>query len=128
MAADCPVGIAGVSTHPLTKGALCPLAFAAHQLNWHPRRLREVRHRGRAASWTEAQAAFEKACAEGPVAIVDGRPGRAASSVFEAFPASTTAAIRWCSARRARRSRPMQTGVEFRWPRSVTIWKMRAPS
>ena len=50
MAAKCPVGVAGVSSHPLTKGVLCPLAFAAHQLNWHPRRLREVRHTGRAAS------------------------------------------------------------------------------
>jgi anaerobic selenocysteine-containing dehydrogenase len=85
MAANCPVGIAGVSSHPLTKGALCPLAFAAHQLNWHPRRLREVRHAGRAASWVEAQAAFVKACGEGPVGIVDGRPGRAASSVFQVF-------------------------------------------
>lgn len=85
MAAKCPVGVAGVSGHPLTKGALCPLAFAAHQLNWHPRRLREVRHAGRAASWAEAQAALAKACGEGPIAIVDGRPGRAVSSVFEAF-------------------------------------------
>ncbi|MGO8819378.1 MAG: hypothetical protein ACLQVG_32500 [Terriglobia bacterium] len=85
MAGNCPVGVAGVSGHPLTKGALCPLAFAAHQLNWHPRRLREVRHDGRAVSWAEAQAAFQKACDEGSIAIVDGRPGRAASSVFEAF-------------------------------------------
>jgi len=85
MAARCPVGIAGVNSHPVTKGALCPLGFAAHQLNWHPRRLREVRHRGRASSWAEAQAAFEKARGEGPIAIVDGRFGRAVSSVLEAF-------------------------------------------
>jgi anaerobic selenocysteine-containing dehydrogenase len=85
MAANCAVGVAGVRSHPLTKGALCPLAFAAHQLNWHPRRLREVRHAGHPASWVEARAAFQKACAEGPIAIVDGRPGRAVSSVFEAF-------------------------------------------
>ena len=85
MAAGCPVGVAGVRTHPLTKGALCPLAFAAHQLNWHPRRLREVRHNGRPATWAEAQAAFEKASGEGPIGIVDGRPGRAASTVFTAF-------------------------------------------
>ena len=90
MAAGWPVGVSGVSTHPLTKGALCPLAFAAQQLNWHPQRLREVRHRGRVASWADAKAAFEKACSEGPVAIVDGRPGRAASSVFEAFAAKHT--------------------------------------
>jgi hypothetical protein len=85
LAAKYAVGVAGVRSNPITQGALCPLAFAAHQLNWHPRRLREVRHAGRATSWAEAQAAFEKACGEGPVAIVDGRPGRAASSVFEAF-------------------------------------------
>lgn len=85
LAANCPVGIAGVNTHPLTRGALCPLAFAAHQLNWHPQRVREVRHRGRGASWAEAQAAFEKACGEGPVAIIDGQPGRAASSVLKSF-------------------------------------------
>jgi anaerobic selenocysteine-containing dehydrogenase len=83
--AGCPVGISGVRTHPITEGALCPLGFAAHQLNWHPRRLREVRHRGRAASWAEAQAAFEKARGEGPIAVVDGRSGRAASSVLKAF-------------------------------------------
>ena len=87
MAAGWPVGVSGVSAHPLTKGALCPLAYAAQQLNWHPSRLREVRHRGRAASWAEAKGAFERACSEGPVAIVDGRPGRAASSVFAAFAA-----------------------------------------
>ncbi len=85
MVAGYAVGISGVRNHPISKGALCPLGFAAHQLNWHPQRLREVRHRGRAASWADARAAFEKACGEGPIAVVDGRPGRAASSVLEAF-------------------------------------------
>jgi anaerobic selenocysteine-containing dehydrogenase len=85
MATKCPVGVAGVRSHPVSHGALCTLAFAAHQLNCHPRRLREVRHAGHAASWSDAQTAFRKACAEGPIAIIDGRPGRAASSVFEAF-------------------------------------------
>ena len=88
VAAGWPVGISGMNTDPRTRGALCPLGFAAHQLNWHPRRLREVRHRGRTASWAEAQSALEKACAEGRVAVVDGRPGRAASSVLEAFAAN----------------------------------------
>ncbi len=85
MVAGYPVGISGVRNHPISKGALCPLGFAAHQLNWHPQRLREVRHRGHAASWAEARAAFEKARNEGPIAVVDGRPGRAASTVLEAF-------------------------------------------
>ena len=85
MAGGWPVGISGVKSNPLTKGALCSLGFAAHQLNWHPARLREVRHRGRVANWPEAQAALEKACSEGPVVVVDGRPGRAVSTVLQEF-------------------------------------------
>ena len=94
MAAGWPVGISGVDANPITKGALCPLGFAAHQLNWHPRRLHQVRHHGRTASWTDAQAAFEKACNEGPVAIVDGRPGRAASTVLQVFAAKHNGSYR----------------------------------
>src|ERR1700730_12913761 len=85
MAAGWPVGVAGVSAHPVSRGALCPLAFGAHQLNWHPQRLRAVRHRGIPSSWSEAQSAFAKACGAGPVVIIDGYPGRAASSMFETF-------------------------------------------
>lgn len=80
-----PVGVAGVANHPLTRGALCPLAFGAHQLNWHPDRLRTVLHRGASASWDDARAAFVKACGEGPVVVIDGYPGRAASAVMETF-------------------------------------------
>lgn len=36
MAGGWPVGVSGDKNHPVTKGALCPLAFAAQQLNWHP--------------------------------------------------------------------------------------------
>ena len=85
MAAGWPVGVAGVSTHPASRGALCPLGFGAQQLNWHPQRLRAVRHRSAASSWVEAQSAFAKACGEGSVVIIDGYPGRAASSMFETF-------------------------------------------
>jgi hypothetical protein len=85
MAGGSPVGLAGMRTHPVSRGALCPLGFGAHQLLWHPTRLRTVHPRGTAASWDEARAAFAKASTEGPVAIVDGFPGRAASSVFESF-------------------------------------------
>jgi hypothetical protein len=87
MAAGAPVGLAGIPGHPVSRGALCPLAFGAHQLNWHPSRLRQVLHRGRQASWDEAAAALRKAAGEGPVAIVDGRPGRAASTVYTRFAA-----------------------------------------
>jgi anaerobic selenocysteine-containing dehydrogenase len=84
-AAGWPVGIAGMSTHPITRGALCPLAFGAHQLNWHPQRLRAVRHQSSTSSWAAAQAAFSKACSEGTVVVIDGYAGRAASQIFEAF-------------------------------------------
>ena len=85
MASGWPVGVAGVTSHPVSRGALCPLGFGAHQLNWHPRRLRTVRHGASSSSWEAARVAFAKACSEGPVAIIDGYPGRAASSVFETF-------------------------------------------
>ena len=85
MAGGYLVGIAGVPGHPMTRGALCPLAFGAHQLNWHPDRLRTVRHRGTVASWDDARAAFAKANGEGPVVVIDGYPGRAASAVMETF-------------------------------------------
>jgi anaerobic selenocysteine-containing dehydrogenase len=85
LAAGWPVGVAGLSAHPISHGALCPLAFGAHQLNWHPQRLRTVRHRGSDSSWNEAQAAFAKARNEGPIVVIDGYPGRAASSVLKTF-------------------------------------------
>lgn len=85
MAGGCPIGVAGVSTHPVTRGALCPLGFGAHQLNWHPQRLRAVCRKGEHATWNDAQAAFAKACKDGPVTVIDGWPGRAASAVLEDF-------------------------------------------
>ena len=94
MAGGWPVGVAGASTHPVTRGALCPLGFAAHQLNWHPQRLRAVLHRGNNSSWAGAQQAFAKARAEGPIAIVDGYPGRAASAVLESFAAKQRGSYR----------------------------------
>src|SRR6266536_2330783 len=88
MAAGSPVGLSGMPGHPVSRGALCPLAFGAHQLNWHPSRLRSVLHHGRKATWEEAAAAFRQACDEGPIGILDGRPGRAASTILERFAAA----------------------------------------
>lgn len=85
IAAGWPVGVAGMKTHPVTRGALCPLGFGAHQLNWHPQRLRNVQHHGKTSSWRDAQAAFAKARNEGSVVVVDGYPGRAASAVLQRF-------------------------------------------
>jgi hypothetical protein len=85
MAGGWPVGVAGISSHPVSRGALCPLGFGAHQLNWHPRRLRSVRHGTQPSTWDEARTAFAKACSEGSIVIVDGYPGRAASAVLQSF-------------------------------------------
>jgi hypothetical protein len=85
MAGGWAVGVAGLNTHPLSRGALCPLAYAAHQLNWHPQRLRVVQHRKNPSSWEQARAAFAKASKEGPLVIIDGYPGRAASALFETY-------------------------------------------
>ncbi len=102
MCAGCPVGVSGMPKHPVNQGALCPLGFGAHQLNWHPSRLRQVRHHGRASSWTEALAAFHKAAAAGPVAIIDGYPGRAASSLLQSFGKQHgTYGVRLCAEERA---------------------------
>lgn len=85
MAKGWPIGVAGVNTNPISRGALCPLAFGAHQLNWHPQRLRTVRHLAGPSSWNHAQAALARARSEGPIVIIDGWPGRAASSMLENF-------------------------------------------
>ena len=113
MGAGSPVGVAGVGTHPVTRGALCPLGFAAHQLNWHPKRLRTVRHRWSDSSWTEAQRAFAKARNEGPIVIIDGYPGRAASSVLEAFAAKQHGSYRVIESSETRALKPYEawTGV-----------------
>ena len=84
MAEGWPVGVAGVASHPVTHGALCPLGFGAHQLNWHPQRLRTVRHHGVLPPGTNPGRRSRRH-AEGRVVVIDGYPGRAASAVLEAF-------------------------------------------
>lgn len=108
MAAGWPVGVAGAGTHPVTRGALCPLGFAAHQLNWHPQRLRTVLHRGSRSSWADAQRAFAKARAEGPIVIIDGYPGRAASSVLESFAQKQHGSYRVVEGSEARALKPYE--------------------
>ena len=113
MAAGWPVGVAGATTHPISGGAVCPLAFGAHQLNWHPQRLRQVRHRANESSWQAAQGAFANAAKEGPVVIVDGYPGRAASTVLESFAQKHGGSYRVVLGAEARSLKPYEswTGV-----------------
>lgn len=87
MAGGYAVGLSGKD------GALCALGYGAHQMNWHPQRITAVLHDGQPSSWEAAAAAFEKACGEGRVAIVDGRPGRGASEVYRGFAERTPGAV-----------------------------------
>lgn len=78
-----PIGIAPAAEHPASRGALCPLAFGAHQLAWHPRRLRTSRLRGEPAEPAQIAAEIAAALAAGKkLAILDERPGRAVSSLY----------------------------------------------
>jgi menaquinone reductase, molybdopterin-binding-like subunit len=109
MAAGWPVGVAGLSSHPISRGALCPLGFGAHQLNWHPQRLRTVRHGSSTSSWNDARKAFAKACGEGPIVVIDGYPGRAASSVLETFAQKRNGSYRVVLGSETRALAPYQT-------------------
>lgn len=78
-----PIGIAPVADHPVSHGAVCPLAFGAHQLAWHPRRLRECRLQGEKVEPARIAAKVAEALAAGKkLAILDERPGRAVSSLY----------------------------------------------
>ncbi|MFN7998732.1 MAG: molybdopterin dinucleotide binding domain-containing protein [Bryobacteraceae bacterium] len=84
-----PVGLAGVPGHPSGRGALCPVGLTGHHLPFHPQRAREFLDHGKPTSRDEAVAAVSSAlknCERGQcVAILDSRPGRTASSVYQKF-------------------------------------------
>jgi hypothetical protein len=82
-----PVGIAPVAAHPVSRGGLCALAFGAHQLPWHPARLKQPVLRGQATTMEKAQAAVaaELKRAGSNVAFLDARPGRTASALYRRF-------------------------------------------
>ncbi|MGJ5818297.1 molybdopterin-dependent oxidoreductase [Paludibaculum fermentans] len=82
-----PVGIAPVAAHPVSRGGLCALAFGAHQLPWHPARLKQPLLRGQATTMDKAQAAVaaELKRAGANMAFLDARPGRTASTLYRRF-------------------------------------------
>ncbi|QOY89506.1 molybdopterin-binding domain-containing protein [Paludibaculum fermentans] len=82
-----PVGIAPVAAHPVSRGGLCALAFGAHQLPWHPLRLKQPLLRGQLVTMDQAQAAVaaELKRAGASVAFLDARPGRTASMLYRRF-------------------------------------------
>lgn len=78
-----PVGVSPVAGHPVSRGALCAMAFGAHQLAWHPLRRRECRLDGAKAEPARIAARMAEAIAAGrKFAILDERPGRAVSSLY----------------------------------------------
>ena len=102
--------------HPITRGRLCPLGFAAHQLNWHPQRLRTVRH-GRHTFFLGGSASgIRQGMQRGPVVIVDASRDVRLRRCWRASRKSRMAAIAWCRARRRGRWRRMQiwSGVRGR--------------
>lgn len=90
-----PVGLSGVTGHPLSSGALCPLGLSAHLLPYHPRRLTGPVMRSSAgdlqpATLDEAVSALAHAIRPRPgartsVALLDPRPGRALSALYRRF-------------------------------------------
>lgn len=78
-----PIGITPAADHPVSHGALCPLAFGAHQLAWHPRRIRTCRLNGAEAEPAAIAAKVAAAISAGAkFAILDERPGRAVSTLY----------------------------------------------
>ncbi len=61
---------------------LCPAGLCGHHLAFHPSRLRSTMHGARKCSADEALDAASKAAKQGPVAVLDLRPGRTASLLY----------------------------------------------
>jgi hypothetical protein len=82
--AGTPVSLAGVPGHPTCGGSLCTLGISAHHLRYHPARLTTPLRRG---APIKRELAVEQISSKlsGRVAIVDGRPGRTLSALYERF-------------------------------------------
>jgi anaerobic selenocysteine-containing dehydrogenase len=89
-----PVSLAGVEGHPVSAGVICPMAFAAHHLPYHPDRvtvpLRRTRNSGATGFTTltveEATATIlntiKSASAGEAIALLDQRPERHLSHAY----------------------------------------------
>jgi hypothetical protein len=88
---DQPVSLAGVTAHPASRGALCPIGLAGHHQPYHPLRLRHALRHGRPLSVEEAVPRVRDAIAgslgKGQVAVWDSDPGRARSVISRRFAA-----------------------------------------
>ncbi|MCC6536026.1 MAG: hypothetical protein IT162_00645 [Bryobacterales bacterium] len=78
-------GVAPAAEHPAGGGALCPVVYGAHQLAYHPRRLRTAIVNGHAVETKAAiaEAARRLEAAGAKAAILDERPGRIMSALYD---------------------------------------------
>ena len=86
---DQPVSLSGVPEHPASRGALCPVGLVGHHLAFCGGRAERPLAHGRPVELERALAGIAAAigaCGRGEgVAILDPRPGRAASLVYRRF-------------------------------------------
>lgn len=101
-----PVNAVGVPGDPLSGGKLCTVGVVAHHLPYHPGRARDVLRDGKPARLADLVAAVR--AASGPLAVLDGRPGRAVSELYRRFAASAPGALHLMP----RRVRPCGSDLE----------------
>ncbi len=83
-----PIGVAPKPNGQDSASSVCALAFGSHQLPWHPARLKSCLLDGKPATAEAVSAAVADACrkaGENSIAILDERPGRAMSSLYQRF-------------------------------------------
>lgn len=145
----CAVGVRCVDTRPIgvaprrdaegNVSPACALAMGAHQLPWHPSRLRASKLNGKTATAEEVAASVAKACKEAKpgtvVAVLDERPGRAMSSIYRRFAASigngvyVTPAIQETATLDAVRAlgADAKANPHFDWEQTKTVLSVGAP-
>ncbi len=95
-----PIALMGAATHPLGRHALCPIGLSGHHLPYHTARISQPRlqpfsgdcRTGAEISSSEAIATLTSWITEarqtggsGAVAILDGRPGRLVSRIYQRY-------------------------------------------
>ena len=129
MAANCPVGVAGVSESSANQGRAVPACLCRSPVELaSPPIARSAPRRARGVLGGGRRRPFRKLVTRDPSpSSMAGREGPL-RRCSKHLPESTAAATRPCSARRVRHSPLMPTGAGFPWLRLATIWKTRAPS
>ena len=93
---DQPVSLSGISEHPISHGAMCPVGLGGHHLPYNPARVLQPFKRNQSGSspvsLDDAIAAIAGAItsmkssgSHESVAVLDGQPGRTISSLYRRF-------------------------------------------